>query len=135
MEVIKRNFTLKSNATGNLVFLEAMRDVPFEIKRIYYIYGVGRDDRRGFHAHRKLEQYLICVNGSCEILLDDGYEKRTVLLNKPNEGLYISSDIWREMYNFSPDAVLLVLASDYYDEDDYIRNYDDFIAHIRRIQK
>ena len=81
---------------------------------------------RGHHAHKSLEQILICVHGSCKIHLDNGHETAEVLLDKPNEGLYIENDMWREMYDFTPDAVLLVLASEYYDEADYIRNYDEF---------
>jgi dTDP-4-dehydrorhamnose 3,5-epimerase-like enzyme len=87
--------------------------------------------RRGFHAHKCLKQMLICVHGSCKILLDDGSEKQEVLLDKPNKGLIIESNIWREMFDFSEDAVLMVVASELYDESDYIRNYDDFIAYIR----
>ena len=85
---------------------------------------------RGHHAHKKLEQILICVHGSCKVLLDNGREKEVVILDKPNEGIYISNDIWREMFDFTEDAVLMVLASELYDESDYIRNYDDFIRYI-----
>jgi len=82
---------------------------------------------RGHHAHKSLEQILICIHGSCKILLDNGEEKKIVSLEKPYEGLYIKNNIWREMYDFSPDAVLMVLASDYYKEEDYIRNYEEFL--------
>ena len=87
--------------------------------------------RRGFHAHKKLKQILICVKGSCKILLDDGIEKAEVLLDKPNKGLLIESHLWREMFDFSEDAVLMVLASELYDESDYIRDYDEFIKYVR----
>ena len=87
--------------------------------------------RRGFHAHKSLEQILICIHGTCKILLDSGTEKKIVSLEKPYEGLYIASDMWREMFDFSPDAVLLVLASDYYEEEDYIRNYEEFLAFVK----
>ena len=83
---------------------------------------------RGHHAHKSLEQILICIHGSCKILLDNGEEKKIVSLEKPYEGLYIKNNIWREMYDFSPDAVLMVLASDYYKEEDYIRNYEEFLS-------
>lgn len=130
MEVIKYTFPPHGDDRGQLVALEEYKDIPFEIRRVYYIYDTAQGVRRGFHAHKNLEQILICVHGSCKILLDNGKEKETVLLDKPYEGLYISNDIWREMYDFSPDAVLLVLASQLYDEADYIRNYDDFLRFV-----
>lgn len=116
---------------GMLIALEANKEIPFEIKRVYYMYDTLCDVRRGFHAHKMLQQILICVHGSCKIHLDNGYETKEVVLDKPYEGLYISNDIWREMYDFSPDAVLMVLASELYDESDYIRNYEKFIEYIK----
>lgn len=130
MDIIKKKFAERVNATGKLTFLESMRDIPFEVRRVYYIYDVVEGERRGFHAHKNLEQYLICVKGKCTILLDDGKEKRDVILDNPNEGLYVRTNVWHEMYDFSKDAVLLVLASDYYDENDYIRSYEDFLSYI-----
>lgn len=127
MQVIKYAFQQHSDARGNLVTVEAFKDIPFDIKRVYYMYGVPENARRGYHAHKKLEQVLICMAGSCKILLDDGKEKQTIILDSPNEGLYISKKIWREMYDFSENAVLMVLASDYYDENDYVRDYNTFI--------
>ena len=127
MEIIKHKFVSHRNDTGSLTFLEAKKDIPFEIKRVYYIYGVANEARRGFHAHKKLEQCLICVHGNCTILLDDGTERQETTLSDPGEGLYVGPGIWREMYDFSPGAVLLVLASDYYDESDYIREYSLFL--------
>lgn len=112
---------------GQLVALEEHKDIPFEIKRVYYMYDTGEGVSRGHHAHKSLEQILICIHGSCKILLDNGEEKKIVSLEKPYEGLYIKNNIWREMYDFSPDAVLMVLASDYYKEEDYIRNYEEFL--------
>ena len=94
------------------------------------MYDTKEGVRRGFHAHKSLEQILICIHGSCKILLDNGEEKKTVPLEKPYEGLYISNDMWREMFDFSEDAVLMVLASDLYDEGDYIRDYDEFLKFI-----
>ena len=120
---------------GQLVALEEFIDIPFEIKRVYYMYETGEGVRRGFHAHKSLEQILICIHGTCKILLDNGFEKKIVPLEKPYEGLYISNDMWREMYDFSPDAVLLVLASDLYDESDYIRDYDEFIKMVNSKEK
>lgn len=94
------------------------------------MYDTGEGVSRGHHAHKSLEQILICIHGSCKILLDNGEEKKIVSLEKPYEGLYIKNNIWREMYDFSPDAVLMVLASDYYKEEDYIRNYEEFLKSI-----
>lgn len=116
---------------GELVALEERKDIPFDIKRVYYMYNTIADAVRGKHAHKNLQQVLICVHGSCKVSLDDGNEKRIVVLNKPNEGLYITNNMWREMYDFSNDAVLMVLASELYDEKDYIRNYDEFLKFVR----
>lgn len=131
MEVKMYTFPPHGDDRGQLVAIEAMRDLPFEVKRVYYIYDTLEGVRRGFHAHRNLQQILVCVSGSCKIHLDNGTDTAEVLLNKPNEGLYIANDMWREMYDFTPGAVLLVLASEYYDEADYIRNYDAFIEMVK----
>lgn len=130
MQIIKYMFQQHGDERGQLVALEECRDIPFEIKRVYYLYDTGENIRRGFHAHKNLKQILVCVKGSCKILLDNGKEKETVLLDKPYEGLYVTSNMWREMYDFSPDAVLLVLASELYNEDDYIRDYNEFLKYI-----
>lgn len=131
MEVIKYRFPPHGDDRGQLVAIEAMQDLPFEIKRVYYIYDTLPGVRRGYHAHRCLQQILVCVHGSCKIHLDDGYETAEVLLDTPYEGLYISNDTWREMYDFSEGAVLLVLASEHYDEADYIRDYQQFLRLVR----
>ena len=131
MEIKRYNFAPHGDERGQLVALEETKDIPFKIKRVYYIYDTKEGVRRGFHAHKCLEQILICVAGSCKIHLDNGKETAEVELNNPNEGLYISNAVWREMYDFSPDCVLLVLASELYEEKDYIRNYDDFIKYLR----
>lgn len=130
MDVIRKSFNKRINVAGALSFIESDRDIPFQIKRVYYLYDIVPEAHRGFHAHRDLQQYLICVHGRCTILLDDGKEKREVFLNDPNEGLYVGPSMWREMYDFSEGAVLLVLASDYYDEMDYIRDYNEFLEYI-----
>lgn len=130
MQIKKYTFPIHGDERGQLVAVEELKDVPFDIKRVYYLYETVQGVCRGFHAHKNLQQVLICVHGSCRVLFDDGREKRDVLLDKPNEGLYISNNVWREMYDFSPDAVLLVLASQLYDEADYIRDYDDFLAFV-----
>lgn len=132
MEILKYMFQQHGDARGQLVALEEMRDIPFEVKRVYYIYDTKEKVRRGYHAHKALEQILICIHGSCKILLDDGEEKKVVFLERPYEGLYVANNIWREMYDFSKDAVLLVLASEYYDENDYIRDYDKFLETVRK---
>ena len=131
MDVIKYQFPPHGDVRGQLIAIVAMKDLPFEVKRVYYIYDTLANVRRGFHAHRNLQQILICVHGSCMIHLDDGTDTAEVLLNKPYEGLYIANDMWREMYDFSEGAVLLVLASEYYDEADYIRKYEDFIELVK----
>lgn len=131
MEIKKYQFPAHGDDRGQLVAVEMLKDIPFEVKRVYYIYDTLPGVRRGFHAHRNLQQILICVHGSCKIHLDNGTDTAEVLLDKPNEGLYISNDMWREMYDFSDGAVLLVLASEYYDERDYIRNYQDFLKVVR----
>lgn len=134
MEVIKYTFPPHGDDRGQLVAIEATKDLPFAVKRVYYIYDTLPGVRRGFHAHLNLQQILLCVNGSCKIHLDNGTDTAEVTLDKPNEGLYISNDMWREMYDFTPGTVLLVLASEYYDEADYIRNYDVFLERVRAKQ-
>ena len=131
MEIIKYTFNPHGDERGQLVAIEALKDLPFEFKRVYYIYDTKDGVRRGFHAHYDLEQILICVSGSCKIHLDNGFETEEVLLDKPYEGLYIANNMWREMYDFTKDAVLLVIASRPYDESDYIRNYEDFIKMVK----
>ncbi|MDD7578770.1 MAG: FdtA/QdtA family cupin domain-containing protein [Elusimicrobia bacterium] len=121
------NFTVRGDERGNLVALESQsREIPFEVKRVYYIYGTQAGVTRGKHAHYALKQVLTCVSGACDILLDDGKERTTVRLDSPEKGLFIDGFIWREMSNFSPDCVLMVLASEHYNEDDYVRDYTVF---------
>jgi len=112
---------------GDLTPIEEMVDVPFDIKRIYYITKVPKGIERGFHAHRKLHQVLICLNGSVKIKVENPKEESEFILDDTSVGLYIGPYIWRQMYDFSEGAVLLVLASDYYDESDYIRNIDFYM--------
>lgn len=123
-------FDIHGDDRGKLIALEEHKEIPFCPRRVYYIYGTHDGVRRGFHAHKELEQVLICVSGSCKILLDDGVDKSIVELKSPDEGLYIPNDIWREMFDFSSNAVLVVLASMPYDESDYIRDYDDFVRYV-----
>jgi len=125
-------FQKHGDSRGQLVALEELKEIPFQIKRVYYMYDTGKGVRRGFHAHKKLKQILICVHGQCKIHLDDGHSTAEVLLDKPYEGLYVDNNMWREMYDFSSDAVLLVLASELYDESDYIRDYNEFLKYISK---
>lgn len=130
MQIKKYKFSPHGDDRGQLVAIEEFKDIPFSVKRVYYIYDTKDGVRRGFHAHKKLEQILVCVHGSCKIHLDNGTETEEVLLDKPYEGLYISNNMWREMYDFSEGAVLLVLASELYTEADYIRSYDEFLKFV-----
>ena len=127
MEAELIHFKENSDGRGDLIALEQNGNIPFDIKRVYYIYGTPKNVRRGFHAHKNLKQVAVCLKGACTFLLDDGKTKRNVRLNSPSTGLYIGSFIWREMFDFTEDCVLLVLASDKYNENDYIRSYKDFI--------
>lgn len=131
MNITMMQFQKHGDDRGALVSLEENKNIPFEVKRVYYMYDTKPDVRRGFHAHKKLKQILFCPCGACTIMLDDGVEKAYVRLDDPTEGLVVEANIWREMYDFTPNAVLMVLASDYYDENDYIRDYDLFLQHVR----
>ncbi|WP_395306504.1 sugar 3,4-ketoisomerase [Enterobacter sichuanensis] len=112
---------------GSLIALEEENNIPFEIKRVYYMFNTKEGVRRGLHAHRRLKQVAIAVRGSCRFVLDDGIERVEILLDNPGQGLLIDSCMWREMYDFSKDCVLMVLADSHYDESDYIRDYDEFM--------
>ncbi|XRO75842.1 sugar 3,4-ketoisomerase [Methanocaldococcus sp. 28A] len=119
-------FPIITDYRGNLTFIEEYKHVPFEIKRVYYLYDVPTGATRGGHAHIELEQVIISLSGSFEVIIDDGYSKKSVFLNRPHYGLYIPPGIWRELVNFSSNSVTLVLASMPYDEKDYIRDYETF---------
>lgn len=112
---------------GSLVALENGHNLPFDVKRVYYIFGTKEGVSRGFHAHKKLTQLLIAVRGSCRITCEYNNKKEEYILSRPDEGLQIDGLVWREMHDFSSDCVLLVLASDYYSEADYIRDYQTFL--------
>ena len=127
------DFQQHGDTRGMLVALEENKEIPFRIKRVYYMYDTGTNVRRGYHAHKKLEQILICVHGACTIHLDNGKNVEEVRLDKPYEGLYIANNIWRAMYDFTEDAVLMVLASELYDESDYIRDYQQFMSYIQQL--
>lgn len=132
MQVLKYMFQPHGDERGMLVALEELRDIPFAIRRVYFMYGTRAGFVRGKHAHKSLRQILVCIHGSCKVRLDNGAEQKEVNLERPYEGLYVPPGMWREMYDFSPDAVLLVLASEPYDAGDYIRDYDEFLAFARQ---
>lgn len=116
-----------TDARGNLTFVEGNRHVPFDVKRVFYLYDVPTGESRGAHAHREQHQFLICLSGSFDVELDDGRTRTSVHLNRPWKGLHIPPMIWAAEVNFDAHSVCLVLASDVYDEADYIRSYDDFL--------
>ena len=125
-------FPLKGDNDGWLAALEPHKDVPFDIRRVYYLYDVPGGSERGGHAHKALFQLIIAISGSFDIHLDDGFEKKSVHMNRSYQGLFVCPMIWREIDNFSSGAVCMVLASDYYDELDYYRNYHQFVSDTRR---
>lgn len=116
-----------SDPRGNLTFIEGGNHIPFEIRRVYYLYDVPGGAERGGHAHKDLHQLIIAMSGSFDVVLDDGHEKRRIHLNRSYNGLYVCPMIWRELDNFSSGSVLMVLASNVYDESDYYRDYSEFI--------
>ena len=129
MSLIKTiEFDLLGDERGSLISLEENKNIPFDIKRVYYIFGTEQGVARGFHAHKNLQQVAICVKGSCRFILDNGKCRESIVLDSPSVGLYIDNNKWREMHDFSEDCVLMVLASNYYDEADYIRDYDKFLG-------
>lgn len=121
------DFDIHGDDRGSLISIENSKNIPFDVKRVYYIYGTKKDVARGKHAHKNLQQVLICVSGSCKVSLDDGKKREVYKLDNPAKGLLIDSLIWREMYDFSEDCVLLVLANKYYAKSDYIREYKEFM--------
>lgn len=123
--------TIPTNDAGALSFFEAQRTIPFQINRIYYIYNVKSEVKRGGHAHKELQQILFCPYGSIEILLDNGVNKESVLLDSPEKGLVLDRGIWRDMIWHQDYSVLCVAASDYYNENDYIREYNEFIRLVK----
>jgi hypothetical protein len=120
-----------ANPKGNLTAIESGRDVPFEFRRVYYTYDIPGGESRGGHAHRALEQFIIAASGSFNVELDDGTDRKAFFLNRSYYGLYIPPMLWRDLTNFSSGSVALVLASDHYDEDDYIRDYEAFLDVVR----
>lgn len=131
MKLIKLvDFCSLGDDRGNLVALEGMKNIPFEVKRIYYIFNTKQGVVRGLHAHKALKQIAIALKGSCRFIIDDGRTREETILSSPTRGLLIDSCVWREMHDFSDDCVLMVLASEYYDESDYIRDYSVFLQKV-----
>ena len=128
------DFKVLGDERGSLVALEIGNDkeLPFTVRRVYYIYHTAEGVSRGYHAHRNLKQVAICVAGSCRMVLDNGSVREAVVMNCPTKGLLIESMVWREMHEFRDDCVLLVLASEHYDESDYIRDYKTFLDRVIR---
>ena len=127
MSIIKLyDFSILGDARGSLVVLDKSSGIPFEMKRVYYLFGMTGGLSRGFHAHKKLHQIVFCISGSCCLVVDDGITKEDVLLDSPNVGIDLPPMLWHEMHDFTADCVLLVVASDEYDEMDYIRDYEEF---------
>lgn len=132
MSLIKTvSFKSLGDDRGSLVALEGNKSVPFDIKRAYYIFDTKEGVSRGYHAHRNLKQVAVCVTGSCRFVLDDGFHQEEIILDGSTKGLVIEGLIWREMHDFTPDCVLMVLASEHYDESDYIRDYQAFVDEAR----
>ncbi len=121
-----------SDPRGNLTVVEGMKHIPFEIKRIFYLYDIPEGKSRGAHAHKQLHQFIIPIAGSFDVVVDDGNETATIKLANPWEGIHIPPMIWAEENNFLLGSVCMVLASDFYDETDYYRNYDEFIKAVKR---
>lgn len=130
--VLLNNKTVGDSQSGYLTFFEAMKDVPFEVKRVYYVHGVPKGITRGKHAHKKLEQLLWCPYGKIEVVLDNGSERQSFVLDDPAKALLVSKGYWHEMIWRQENSVLCVAASDYYDEDDYIRDYDVFLDYVSK---
>jgi dTDP-4-dehydrorhamnose 3,5-epimerase-like enzyme len=126
------NFKIFGDERGSLIALEENKEVPFNIKRVYYIFDTQKNVIRGRHAHKNLKQIAVAVKGSCTFILDNGEKKEEILLDKPEKGLLIEGLIWREMKNFSKDCVLMVLANKDYDENDYIKDYNDFLKEVNK---
>ena len=125
------DFKVHGDERGKLISLEGNKSISFEIKRVYYMYDTVPDQKRGNHAHKNLEQICVAMDGACTFVLDDGKNREEVLLNRPDIGLYIGKNMWREMKDFSYGCKLMVLASGYYDESEYIRNYGEFLRGVK----
>ena len=126
-----REHRVVADRRGKLIAIEGQRDIPFDVKRIFYMYGMTSDIPRGEHAHRNTKQYLIALSGACKVTLDDGKHRVTYDLDRSTVGIFQDIMVWGTMHDFTPDCVLLVLASEHYEEADYIRSYDQFCKTVR----
>ncbi|MGL4209542.1 MAG: sugar 3,4-ketoisomerase [Candidatus Adiutrix sp.] len=124
------NFVAHGDENGALIAVESGKEIPFAVKRVYYIYNTVRHAVRGRHAHANLEQLIFCPSGSCDFIVDDGRHKTCITMDDPRKGLYVKGNIWREFTNFSPKCVVMVLASEYYDDKDYITDYAEFLKMV-----
>lgn len=124
------NFPVLTDNRGSLISLEAFNHIPFDIKRVYYIFDTKKSISRGFHAHVNTKQVIICLSGSCRFILDDGKLRDEIILNSPSKGILIDKLIWREMHDFSQNCILIILASEVYNNDDYIRDYNKFLSTV-----
>ena len=125
------DFEIHADDRGNLTSLSNNKEIPFEIKRIYYTWNMPNSAIRGGHAHRELDEVMVCLHGSCDFVLDNGKEKITITLDKPNKGLYVPAHIWRDFRNFSPDCVVILIASDYFHPEDHVKDYPEFLDLIK----
>lgn len=122
----KLNLQQHGDNRGTLVAIESLREIPFQVNRVYYLFNTVSNESRGFHAHKNLEQLLVCLSGSCDLKVENHDGETLYKLDSPTEAIYLKNLVWREMHNFSKDCVLLVLASDVYSDKDYIRDYNEF---------
>tara|TARA_B110000003_G_C16306508_1_gene401011 strand:- start:5 stop:406 length:402 start_codon:yes stop_codon:yes gene_type:complete len=128
MSILKLyDFPILDDERGSLVVLDKFLGVPFKIKRVYYLFGMKGNVSRGFHAHKKLHQIAFCISGTCRMIIDNGANREDFIMESPNVGIDLPPMLWHEMHDFSANSILLVIASDEYDESDYIRNYDEFM--------
>lgn len=125
-------FRTVTDSRGNLMVVEGLQDVPFSIARVYYLWGMSPDGKRGGHAHRKLREVAICLRGACDFAIDDGIQKSVYRLDSPDCGLYLGEMVWRDMLNFTSDCLIAVFADSQYDENDYIRDYEEFQELLRK---
>lgn len=131
MMIKKIELPMKHDERGDLVFMESEHQIPFEIKRVFYLTNLEKDGKRGFHAHKATRQVLFCIKGSALIKFDDGANKSEILISEPNTGVIIENKVWHSMEEFSEDLTMLVIASEHYDEDDYLRDYQEFLKFIK----
>lgn len=131
-EYYETSFKTLGDSRGSLIALEQFADLPFELKRVFFIYGTQDGVSRGFHAHKVLKQVLVAVSGSCVVDVEKNGKRESIKLDRPDKAIYVAGLVWHEMHSFSPDCVLISCASELYDESDYIRSYDDFKAYDKR---